>query len=139
MQVCECMQSVQHRGSAAYQARSSPVRHAALLSPTPEWLQGYTKAIHKTRGLNCPCMVSVHCTTHHGGQQLQAQPPSAKVNSKQQKHINVTYVAVCRPPKAPRCAPALPCSTSCLCCCCSPSSIQGSVWSLVKLGVKVGP
>ena len=61
------MQGAQHRGSAAYQARASPVRHAALYSPAPEWLQGYRKAIHKTRDLNCPWKVSICCTTHHRG------------------------------------------------------------------------
>ena len=30
MQVCECVQGAQHRGSVAYQARASPVRPQAL-------------------------------------------------------------------------------------------------------------
>ena len=56
--VCVCVQGEQHRGSAAYQSRTSLVRHAALYSPIPEWLQGYTKTIGKTKDLNCPWYMS---------------------------------------------------------------------------------
>ena len=52
------MQGAQHRVSAAYQARTSPVRHVALHYPALEWLQGYTKAICKTRDLNYPWYLS---------------------------------------------------------------------------------
>ena len=136
-----CVQGAQHRGSAAYQARASPVRPAALHSPLPEWLKGYTKAIRKTRDLNCPWYMSTTQPTVGGNTagtttKCHSKPLNNKRHRK--KLISITYVAVFKPPKAPSCAPTLSRSASCLCYCCSPSSIHGTVWPLIKLCVQRG-
>ena len=136
-----CVQGAQHRGSVAYQARASPERPAALYSPAPEWLQGYTKAIHKTRDLNCPCYISTAQPTMGGntaGRTTKCHSKLLKNKRHRKKLISITHVAVCKPSIVPGCAPTLSHSASCLCCCHSPSSIQVTVWSLIKLYVKVG-
>ena len=138
---CRCVQGAQHRGSAAYQARASLVKPEALHSPALKWLQGYTKAICKTKDLNCPWYISTAQPTMGGNTagtttKCHSKPLNNKRHRK--KLISITHVAVCKPPKVPICAPTLSCSASCLCYYCSPSSVQGTVWPLIKLGVKIG-
>ena len=47
---------LQHRGSAAYQARGSPIKHAALHSPAPVWVRevdlSHTHSIGPTLSLD---------------------------------------------------------------------------------------
>ena len=140
---CVCV----HTGCAAQglcsiPSQSQPHKACSLSLLHSRIAAGVYQILHKTRDLNCPWVLSVHCTTHRMGQQLQAQPASAKgnlLNNKStEKKISVTHVAVCRQPRAPSCAPILPHSASCLWCCRSPSSIQGTIWSLGKLCVQVG-
>ena len=123
--MCVCLQGAQHRGSAAYQARANPIRPAALHSPAPEWLQGYTKAIHKTRDLNRPWYMFTAQPTMGGNTagtttKCQSKPLNNKMH--REKLISVTHVTICKPPKAPSCAPTLSRSASCLYYCHSPSS-----------------
>ena len=60
-------------------------------------------------------------------------------NKKHRKNpISVTHIAVCKPLRAPSCAPTLSRSASCLCYCRSPSSVQGTVWPLIEVSVQVG-
>ena len=87
-------------------------------------------------------LVYIYRTAHHGGNNAGTTTKchSEPLNNKRHKKklISITYVTICKPPKAPRYAPTLSCLANCLRYCYSPSSIQGTVWYLVKLCVKVG-
>ena len=86
-------------------------------------------------GVICLAQPTIGAKTAGMTTKCQNKPLNNKRHRK--KLISITHVAICKPPRAPSYAPTLSRSASCLHCCCSPSSVQGTVWSLVKLCMQI--
>ena len=117
-----CMQGAQQRGSAAYQARASPSKACGFTLPHNRMAAGVHQSHMQNKGPKLPLVYI--CPLHNplwgattAGTTTKCQSKLLNNKSTEKKHISVTHVTVCRPPRAPSCAPTLPRSTSYLRCC----------------------
>ena len=136
--VCVCAWCAA-QGLCSIPGQSQPSKAFGLLIHCTRMASGVHQSHTQSKGAKLP--LDGIFPLHNPPQGATTAGATTKCQGKllQQKHINVTHIAVCRLPRAPSCAPTLPRSTSCLHRCHSPSSIQGTDWSLIEVGVKLGP
>ena len=128
------------QGFCSIPDQSHPHRACSLTLPHTRMAAGYTKAMPK-QGPKLPWQGI--CLLHSPQWGAITADTANKCQSKllnnksTEKHIGVTHIAVCKPPRTPCVLQTLSHSANCLSWYCSPSSVQGIVWSLIELGVLV--
>ena len=129
------------QGFCSIPGQSQPHKILGLTLPCTRMAAGVHQSPTQTRDLNCPWYISTAQPTMGGNTAGTTTKCHSKLlNNKRyrKKLISITHIAICKPPKAPGCTPTLSCSAFYLSYCHSPSSIQGTVWSLVELCVLIG-
>ena len=131
------------QGLCSITGQSQPCKACSLTLPHTRMVAGVHQSHIQNKGPKLPlgAIRLFHnplwgATTAGTTTKCQSKPLNNKRHRK--KLISVTHVAVCKPPRAASYAPTLSRSASCFCYYYSPSSVQGTIWSLVELGVKVG-
>ena len=126
------------QGFCTIPGQIQPRKACSLTLPHTKMALGVHQSHTQNKGPKLP--LHVICPLHNPPQGARTAGTTIKCQSKllnnkryKKKLISVTHVAICKPPRAPSYAPTLSRSASCLRCCHSPSSIQGTVWSLVEL------